>query len=269
MNTKTIISKREALLCCLFLFLIIKSQLNAQIIYTDLPDATPNASYSLDLNNDTIVDFIIQLGGSNGNYGVQCYPQNNNAYSGQLVDGIHCPWALSDSQQICDTLSTWYNADSPGTMGLGSNTGYWPGVTNKYLGLKLSVGINTYYGWARLDCFASSSSFTIKDYAYESKPDVCIQAGEISLGINKIIYKNPISIFPNPCNTSTTIQTIGNSQNTTLTIYNAFGHITKQIKEHTGESIYLSRDNLPSGLYYIKMTKENQTIAIEKLIIKD
>jgi len=64
LKTKNILHKRVTILSILLLLLFANSRLYSQIIYTDIPDATPNATYSLDLNNDTVVDFIIYFGGS-------------------------------------------------------------------------------------------------------------------------------------------------------------------------------------------------------------
>jgi len=255
-----------ASLCCLLALFVFNSRLHAQIIYTDIPDATPNAAYPLDLNNDTIVDFLIQFDLDDK---VMCKPQNNNAFSGNFVEGIHLPWALSASNNICDTLATWYDSNNPGTMAWGTSIGYWVGETNKYLALKLIVGINTYYGWARLDLSATSTSFTIKDYACESTPNACIQSGQTISGINENSNKNILSIFPNPFVSSTTMQTIGNLKNATLTIYNSYGQTLMQVKNISDQTVSLSRDHLPSGLYFIRLTEENKIIAVEKLIITD
>lgn len=266
MKTKIIFLKKVASLYCLLLLFFFNSRLYSQIIYTDIPDATPNATYPLDLNNDTIVDFLIQfdLGDK-----VMCKPQNNNAYSGNFVDGVHLPWALSASNSICESLATWYDANIPGTMAWGTNIGYWIGATNKYLALKLLVGTNTYYGWVRLDLLATSTSFTIKDYAYESTPNACIQSGQTILGTTETANKTNFSVIPNPFISSTTIQTIGNLKNATLTIYNSYGQTLKQVKNISGQTVFLSRDNLPSGLYFIRLTEENKIIAVEKILITD
>jgi hypothetical protein len=266
MKTKSIFLKKMASLCCLLTLFVFSISLYSQIIYTDIPDATPNVTYPLDLNNDTIVDFLIQfdLGDK-----VMCKPQNNNAYSGNFASGLHLPWALSASNSICDSLATWYDSNNPGTMAWGTSIGYWVGETNKYLALKLIVGSNTYYGWARIDLLATSTSFTIKDYAYESTPNACIQSGQTILGTNENSNKNIFSIFPNPFISSTTIQTIGSLKNATLIIYNSYGQTLKQVKNISGQTVSLSRDKLPSGLYFIRLTEENKIIAVEKLIITD
>jgi hypothetical protein len=266
MKTKTVFLKKVATVCCLMILFTFNSRLYSQIIYTDIPDATPNASYALDLNNDSIVDFIIQFEMIDK---LMCIPQNNNAYSGDFVGGEYLPWALSSSNSICDTLITWYDSGNPGTMAWGTSLGYWVGESNKYLALKLIVGTNTYYGWARLDLLATSTSFTIKDYAYESTPNACIQSGQTSLGLNENTTRNIFSIFPNPFNSSTTIQINGNLKNATLTICNSYGQTVKQINNIPGQTVSLSSDNLSNGLYFIRLTEENKIIAVDKLIITD
>lgn len=267
MEAKNIFPKKVA--CCLLILFVFNSKLFSQIIYTDIPDATPNATFPLDLNNDSIDDFIIQYGGSAGTIGVSCNPLNNNAYSGELVSGTYLPWALSTSSTICASLSTWYDSNNLGTMGLGASTGYWVGATDKYLALKLIVGSNTYYGWARLDFLAMSGSFTLKDYAYESTPNACIQSGRIALGINENTSKNNFSIYPNPLISSATIQTNASLKNASITIYNSFGQTVKEVKNISGLTVSISRDNLANGLYFIRLTDENKVIGVEKLIIAD
>ena len=41
------------------------------------------------------------------------------------------------------------------------------------------------------------------------------------------------------------------------------------MKNISGKTISLSRVNLPSGIYFIRITEENKIIAVEKLIITD
>lgn len=266
MKTTIIFLKKLATLCCFLMVLFLNSRSYGQIIYTNIPDATPNATYPLDLNNDNIIDFLIQFDLVDK---VVCKPLNNNAYSGNVVGAVHLPWALSASNSICDSLATWYGANNPGTMAWGTNMGYWVGETNKYLALKLIVGSNTYYGWARLDFESTSTSFTIKDYAYESTANACIQTRRSNQGIDENSNKDFFSILPNPLISSTTIHPIRNLQNATLTILNSYGQTLKQVKNISGNSVFLSRDNLASGLYFIRLTEENKTLAVKKLIIAD
>lgn len=265
MKSKIELLQKRAFLYCLTLLLSLNNRSYSQIVYTDIPDATPNATYSLDLNNDFIVDFIIQFDAIDK---VMCKPQNNNAYSGDVVLGQYLPWALSQSTNICNSL-TWHGPSNPGTMAWGTSTGYWAGATNKYLALKLVVGTNTYYGWARLDLLPMASSFTVKDYAYESTPNACIQAGKTTTGFIENTPKKFFSIYPNPFTSRTTIRLVDNLKNATLTISNSYGQTVKQVHGISGYTISLSRDNLACGIYYIRIIDENKLIAIEKLLISN
>lgn len=265
MKTKVIFQKKLVSLCCLLILFTCSSSVFSQVIYTDIPDATPDASYNLDLNNDFVVDFMIQFDAGDR---VMCSPQNSNAYSGEFVAGVYLPWALPPSNSICASLLTWYDAGNPGTMAWGTNTGHWVGEADKYLALKLIVDTNTFYGWVRLDVAATSTSFTVKDYAYESTPNTCIQSGQTSTGINENTGRN-IFAFPNPFTSSTTIQTIGCFNKASLIIYNSYGQTVKQVKNMRGHTVSLSRDNLSSGLYIIRLSEGNKIIGEEKLIIND
>jgi hypothetical protein len=249
---------------CLLLFC--NSSLFAQISYTDIPDATPNATYTLDLNNDSIDDFVIQMGATDK---IVCFPQNDNAYAGEFNGVNYFPWALTSNTSICDTLSSWYGPNNPGFLAFSSSSGNWIGQTDKYLALKLNVGTNTYYGWVRLDVVATATSFTVKDYAYESTPNSCILTGQIPLGIAENSTENYLSIAPNPFNDATTIQTSGNFSAGTLTIYDVFGQVLSNQVMSSDETITFSREHLPSGIYYVILTAENKVIGIEKLVLID
>jgi hypothetical protein len=249
----------------LLLILVYNTNLTAQIVYTDIPDATPNATFPLDLNNDSIEDFIIQMGATDK---IVCFPQNNNAYAGEFNGANYLPWALTSNTIICDTLSSWYGPINPGFLAFSSSEGNWVGATDKYLALKLNVGNNTYYGWVRLDVVTTATSFTVKDYAYESTPNACILTGQIPLEIAEDSTGNYFTIFPNPFNDATTILTVGNFKTANFTIYNAFGQAVKDFKIGVGKTFILSRENLSSGLYFIRLTEQNLTTE-QKLILID
>lgn len=251
-----------------FLFLLlISAHSNAQISYTDIPDATPNATFPLDLNNDGSIDFMLYFGGSGSAIGAYCAPQNNNAYSGYTGNGDYFPWALSTGTPICDTLTTWYDGNYPGTMGLGTSIGNWPGQTDKYLALKLVIGTNTYYGWVRLDVYATSSSFTVKDYAFESTPNACIVTGEIPLGIAENATENFLSIASNPFHDVTSIQTSGDFSSGVLSIYDVLGKTFIYQVVSSNETFTLSREQLPSGFYFFRLTAGNIVLSEQKVFI--
>ncbi len=269
MKTKITLLKKTTAICCILLCATFFGTLSAQIVYTDfIPDATPNVGISLDLNNDTIVDFRLAVGGSSAYFEVQCTPQDNNAYSGDLRGGTHLAWALSSSVAICPSLVTWYGTASPGTLAGGTSIGNWVGQTDKYLALQLVVGANTYYGWVRLDVTGTSSSFTVKDYAYESTPNACIQAGQTATGIVENEKNNIISVYPNPFSASTNIMTT-ELKNADLAIYDVFGQEVRSLKNISGEQTTIERGNLSSGLYFVRLTEGSKVSTAGKLVITD
>jgi len=50
---------------------------------------------------------------------------------------------------------------------------------------------------------------------------------------------------------------------------NLKGQTVAQIKNINGHTVVFSRDNLASGLYFVRLTEKNQTIAVDKLVITD
>ena len=90
-----------------------------------------------------------------------------------------------------------------------------------------------------------------------------------AIGINEITQENLMSIFPNPFSTQTTLQTDKFFKDATLTVYNLYGQTVKQIDNLSGQTIIFHRDNLPSGLYLIRLIQDNKIITADKLVITD
>lgn len=77
------------------------------------------------------------------------------------------------------------------------------------------------------------------------------------------------NIYPNPLFSSTTLKANKFLKNATLTVYNCFGQIVTELKNISGHTITLSRDNLPSGIFFIQLTEDNRIITMQKIIITD
>ncbi|HXD94640.1 MAG TPA: T9SS type A sorting domain-containing protein [Bacteroidia bacterium] len=76
-----------------------------------------------------------------------------------------------------------------------------------------------------------------------------------------------LKVSPNPFSQLTNITT--NIKEGVLTICNLYGQQVKQLKIVTNQTIILQRDNLPSGLYFMSLTKNDKIVATKKLIVVD
>lgn len=88
-------------------------------------------------------------------------------------------------------------------------------------------------------------------------------------GIDENNTGKDVLIFPNPFSYTTTLKTDNVFKDATLIVYNLQGQQVKQIKNISGQTVTLRRDNLPAGLYVIHLTQDNKTITTDKLIITD
>ncbi len=77
-----------------------------------------------------------------------------------------------------------------------------------------------------------------------------------------------LSISPNPFYNETVLQAGHIVRNATITITNCSGQTIKQIKNFSGQSITLQRDDLPSGLYFLRLTEDKAAITT-KLWVMD
>jgi len=91
----------------------------------------------------------------------------------------------------------------------------------------------------------------------------------IETGIAGNNTASDFAIFPNPFSTQTTLQTDNILHNATLTVDNCFGQTVVQIKNISGQTVTFSRDNLATGLYFVRLIQDNKVIAIDKLVIAD
>ena len=89
---------------------------------------------------------------------------------------------------------------------------------------------------------------------------------ESTMSINEMETKK-ISIFPNPFSNTTTLQSINQLNNAKLTIFNLQGQTVKEIKNIFGQTTILNRNNLPAGLYIVRVSQDNQILMTDKLLI--
>lgn len=90
----------------------------------------------------------------------------------------------------------------------------------------------------------------------------------LTTGIEENKQAGRLNIFPNPFSTQTTLHIEERLQNASFTVYNSVGQTVAQIKNISGQTITFNRDNLPSGLYFVRLTEDNK-VYTDKVIITD
>jgi hypothetical protein len=288
-----------------FLSLVNKAS-TAQIVYTDIPDVTLKCSkscqktYELDLNNDQVIDFAIQAGsykgGSNHCPEKSC-PNWSEWVSGQIRSNNQMLYTPSTFEVSALTYGININSGSffsgSGPLkGKGSgctytgcykyDVGEWDRPEDYYLGLKLVIAGQNHYGWARLsvNVSGSSSSFTIKDYAYESSPGTAIISGETGqlmsvysaeAGNEENSGNINFKISPNPASSCSTISfKLEKSSYVDLKVFDLNGKLVTTVTSKylvAGlYSIQLTTLRLPSGIYTIRFATPEMT-ETKKLVI--
>ncbi len=174
---------------------------NADIIYTNIdPDSTLSMDQDfiiIDIDNNSTPDFRIDFmttASSSISFYYKRFAKARGLNSASLVassgpgpavmaKGEPVSYQATGSRYWVDSFSEFGNLGSytyRDYMGFSTNkivNGNWPGETNKYLGIRLKVGLDSLYGWIRLSVDDSMKTLTVKDYAYESIPGKSIEAG--------------------------------------------------------------------------------------------
>ncbi len=88
-------------------------------------------------------------------------------------------------------------------------------------------------------------------------------------GQNELMGNSNLSLYPNPFSSQTTLQLAFPLNHATLTVDNYLGQTVARIKNINGQTIVFNRGDLPSGLYFVHLTQDNQVVATKKIIITD
>ncbi len=252
---------------------------DAQIIYSDIPDTTFDASESgltFDLNNDSITDFTIFLfkseSGAYINNQVLGFASNvNNEIAATLGSSYAYPVVISQDDKIGPDLgwqpygSIFWKFARFYTYGAGTPLEYgnWLGVSDQFVGLRMGVDGQNYYGWLRMSVDSMAGTLTIKDYAYQSIPDSAIAAGDtgsMMIGIPNleandlkvIAYGGKIMISSAP----------GSYEDIIISIVDMRGMVVDRIK--TSDQEYgLTLNSLPQGIYIVSVQQGDKEKTIK------
>jgi len=96
----------------------------------------------------------------------------------------------------------------------------------------------------------------------------CNYTATPAVGINEIAFDADFSIYPNPANTTATIDLtafIGHSVN--MELYDGLGRKVKSSINIKSNQFILNRDNLPSGIYFMNIISEGKVFS-KKIIFE-
>ena len=79
---------------------------------------------------------------------------------------------------------------------------------------------------------------------------------------NEVAFKNAINLYPNPAQEVLNITAVSNAK---IQIYNTNGRLIR-VKENCEETEKIDIQNLKAGVYFVKITKENNVVT-KKLVI--
>jgi len=156
---------------------------------------------------------------------------------------------------------------APGSTYSYLGIGNWSGKSDKYLGLRLDDGGDSYYGWARRDVEDNNHEFTIKDYAVQGTADVAIEAGQTGTAVHNVIQSSELTAY----SFNNTISVVVKDLKTTgasVKVYNMSGQVvyTNNL-DMNGMTITLS--NAATGNYTLQVVTDEDGVYTKQLYIQN
>lgn len=208
---------------------------------------------------------IISLGGTESKVVYTSYQFTSNQY---LVSALNFGVLINQDLNFKDNDTKMaYKVIPDWSFYYAFEGGAWlPETIDKFVGIRFTDTLDClHYGWIRCSVEDGGSKLTIKDYAYESKCDVGIAAGDkigdTSVAITEAItFPAIVYSFEHDIYVSLNVS-IGYS----ICIYNTHGQmlINTTLSENTSKFSF--SDKTP-GVYLVKLIKEDEVFT-QKVVI--
>jgi len=165
---------------------------SANIIYTDITDATLASGGSITINMDgTGADeFTIDDNSFGGNPEPSIFFNANS----EFVTVSAAEWDVLKGLSLNTTIGANSSWESFGDAYIDPfwGTTMFPTSNDTYIGATFNLGANTHYGWIRVNWTSASGILVVKDFAYEDTPNTAINAGDT--GATTTVLVTSISI---------------------------------------------------------------------------
>jgi len=162
-----------------------------------------------------------------------------------------------------DLLAIQGNADFDGDINI--TLGFLPSINDEFIIATTTGTINSFN-------FPSTGSAMFNNSLYEydimerNTNEIVITITSVTLGINENEFiESQVKLFPNPSNSFVTIE-MNSEINGNWQLINQLGQIIKESSFEASE-LKISVQEISSGMYFLKITDSDLTIAITKRII--
>ena len=250
--------------------------MNAQIVYTDIPDVllTPTGTMSYNVDFDgTTTDLVLGATGTvqQGGTGVQAGSAGNPLNRVLTTSGGDCRNTPLNTSIAATPPGTdlWdaFAADVPTSvyfLGTGYYTEYLSPNNTGYIAVTFAIGANTHYGWIGVDVDNSQIAITVLDFAYESTPNTAILAGDKGTTTSIAQVGNTeMSVY----NSNNNIVIKNVETNLTVNIINLSGQVVKTASVDAGNYMVNASD-IAAGIYVVSiLDNNNQNVYHQKISI--
>ncbi|MBP6154080.1 MAG: hypothetical protein KA457_04620 [Chitinophagales bacterium] len=147
-----------------------------------------DAEMSVDVNDDGMQDFEIELDlykDAEDDYDYELwldYEQSGNEFLTQEINSEEYVKQLNKNDLISGGSSTWYRycnffeiEKSPGNP---EEKFGFAGNGDILIGVRFLIGTELHYGWMKINASSDYKTVTVKEVAYEIRPNVEVRAGE-------------------------------------------------------------------------------------------
>ena len=244
-----------------YLFLMIATSMNAQIIYTDInPDGMPSGD-GLDFNGDGTNEFTLE-----GPFYITYSVSGTNIWANGLPPGQGSDWDVPKplvENTVIDENGNFIGCGDCIMNGVTTNP--FPLNEDRYLGVKISIDGEINYGWVRV--MWNGTTFIYRDFAYESTPNTAINAGATSTtGISNSIV-SLFDIYPNPAQNNITIENNSQQKISEISFVNLLGKEIKKVSLPSDANPTIDISKLERGIYLIYFFAKDKIIESKKIIV--
>jgi hypothetical protein len=149
---------------------------------------------------------------------------------------------------------------------LGVQSGYAEGISGQSGSTFLYTDNIDYYSFGVFNFSLYYRHFQINNHVFYQFKNI-MNGG--STGSKDVAQYNEAKVYPNPCSSSAVIKLDKAVNKGELTINNIYGQQVKHLENISGHSITFFRENLPCGIYIVKLTEDSKTILSAKLVVTD